>query len=216
VIRYTDYFDSPSSDTNPFQQFIFNLATSPWFGSTTGGDDSDQITKVLRVEVFALPKWAVATTVSGSSVMVLFGVPARVGPGTGDSKILNTSQRSTLLTPTANTKWVRVGGWEHDKLFGDSEVLPAFTSDAEGNPLRNQVLASLLLVDPDDMGTFLAGNVPQVQYRIEWTVAHSMPAVTQANYVLTSLDTVDWAGVIDIQPDNKPVVAEVLQMRDVV
>jgi hypothetical protein len=214
VVRYTDYFDSPAIDGSDFQQFLYGLDSDPLNAGTDGGPSTAQLSRVLDVNVYALPRWAVSGIVD-ASLMVLFGVPCRVGPDATDANILNTCQRSTLLTPTANTHWVKVGGWSAKQLY-KADQLPAFAVDEAGAQTLDQALCSLLLVDPDDMTVYTGTSKPQVQYRIEWTVAHPMPPITTTKFNVTSIDNIQWGSVIDVTTTQQPCVGNVLKMRDVV
>lgn len=94
--------------------------------------------RVEKVEVFALPRFSNGDN-ANTTYAVLFGVKG-VGKQSNVSELA--AVHNTVVNPTANVKWVRVGGYNCNSLFGNSVLLP----NTEAN---HQELFRLSVVNSD-------------------------------------------------------------------
>lgn len=177
VIEYVDFFDyDPGADptTAPFKQYKFN----PNFNNLVNpalNNPTENISRVNSVTLWALPQFAVSTV--ESSVAVDFGVPVH---SVSDAILTATpslevdilrgtaSQKSTLLTPTSVSDWVKVGHWSYDKLFAVSNYNPVYDS------LGNQCLFTFTVVKPDNGVASAQG----VQFMVEIEASQTLPPMS--------------------------------------
>lgn len=199
VQKFIDHFDSTGDKDfayqsvlwNPSQQFLSTQTPdSSSFGSSAGH-------KVKSVTLEALPRFnagdpALATTV------VCFAVPivsATAGDADGVNKYTCSHQRTTILTPTPNSHWVKVGYWSGV----ESEELAA-------NSNGNLTLCTMTVLDSDTM----APTTGKLQYRITITVEIALPLVTYANMSIPSADVPTWTTSTAGTTSANPIMSEIV------
>lgn len=145
--------------------------------------------RVKRVTVYALPRF-VNSDVSAASVLVCFAVPVTVGcsdPNESSTTSQSAASKSTLLTPTAVSDWVKVGYWNAEKLFSTTDMSPAFHNAGNGT-LSLQPLGTIGVYNPDN-GSLIENTKPiQLRYDIEYSI--TIPPLTSVYGTVTNY-TVD-------------------------
>lgn len=193
VLQITDYFDSPGDVDFAFQQWntnsYFDLFDSKY-------QNQANLAKLVSFDLWALPDFDVDTAVS--AVMVLFGVPVQ-----SSGLSVCAAQKTTLLTPTSVSDWVKVGSWRAKSLYADANVQP---------PADTTLICggSFVVVDPDTMEPVAT----KIQYRAEATFAITMPQVIEFPITVPVTNVPAWNGVEANVPAPSPVVAQYKRIQN--
>lgn len=200
-VKLMDFFDSPvitAEGTEAYQQYLFSVKNVLGIDTDAAVSANGALSVVESFELYALPQFDLNT--SNSSVMVLFGVPVQL-VGTGAAGTGSTvATKSTLLTPTAVSDWVKVGSWNRNQLFDTTLVQPAYSGNGS-----LMCLGSFVIVDPDTGDLFPDGSSgPVIQYMARISVSQVLPQILQATISIpqNGLPCWDYA-VTTSQPANK-------------
>jgi len=212
VTQYVDFFDYVYDDSGTGQhirQYKFNPNFNNLFPPASL-QPSANVSRVERVKLWALPNFQIDT--ADSSCIVDFGVPVhsvsdvKYVPGATPTVEVDAfrgtaAQKSTLLTPTSVSDWVKVGEWHAKSLFDDSNFSPAYDS------LGNQALFTAVVVYPDN-GAAYARNV---QFMVEIEVAQTLAPLSQIE--MTLIQTTRSEAWYDALPQGTGFTPAFVQMK---
>lgn len=184
-VRATDYLDWTPGDTNAVLNYAFRQVQSFF---TVGALSPKPISKIDRVTVYVLPR-ASNAAIASTSFMALYNTPAlsSVNDETQTAGAQNTqravSQRSTLVNPTFNTKWVKVGYTNFNKTFNSSQLLPVRVDTADGTSAGIN-LFELAMLDVDSGESFK--DAVQLRVDVEYTQTLSTTTNQEISTVYTN------------------------------
>jgi len=173
---FTDYFDTSDDAAAGYFQWVWDPAQSVF---TTGSfSTSDAYPSYVRgADLYALPKFALDS--SDSSVLFISTCPAIAADSTTG---VAGAVRTTLILPTSVQKWVLVGRWRADQIFGTSTYLPSISSSG-----GYQAIFSGVCLDPDSLAVVAAN----LQCKIVLHVAQTIPPVVKLGFGTTNSDNPD-------------------------
>lgn len=209
-LTLTDYFDY--ADMKASGVYLLGLNSIPNMRSIY--QQTDMVgagTRIRRVRVYALPRFALDTATSAA--LVLFGVPTSMSQALGGQiNFVYLGQKATLLTPTSVSDWVMVGSYEFDNLFGVTGYEPVVTEVKDSlQPMTN--LFEVQLLNPDDFSNLEI----DCQFRVEVEYAAAVPLISQS-LVAIEATTIPWDGGFGIayNPAPSKVLINPLKVRNAI
>ncbi len=172
-VSATDFLDYEATTAKPVLNYVFKDKQS-YFASGSLGGVAENVARLEKVEVWALPR-ASNAAIATTSYASLYSTPAfNKGDGVSGAQPRQTSQRTTMVNPTFNTRWIKLGHTDFRKVFSDVVVTPIEVVEDDEN--TGLLAFQLFLIDPDSSTAYL----DKVQLRVKTTWVQTLPVETTA------------------------------------
>lgn len=211
---YRDWSNSTDGTNRSCYQFAFDTRSNNPFAPELSGSaqmEAFNICRIKTVKVYALPRFSLDTGASG--IVALYSLPVQAGGELSD--VAGSNQKSTFLTPTAISDWVYIGGFNQQKTFSTSTLLPAVDK-------AHQVIGTVAFVAPETGDPVRTPSSNGIQIRFDVIYAVTIPNLLKveletAYETYSDANSPTFAGltqVLDLANSDGPCIASVLGVQN--